>query len=288
MQIAPNQLQRDYESLIIYSFLGPNYPKVAARFKEFDEPVFAFNNLRDLIDEITYKKIYDWDGEGIISGTREKDSSGWRKFSPLDVAKLFIIKDLRAIGVGLEEIKMLLKKLKPYTLKTDKETIAFPQLPFFFRCAMQGSAVILLIDENKTPYFFPERFAIEKQFSYNYDKPIIILPFYHYVSCMIGHKKLEFIRSNETSIKPLLDANVTASELEIIKLIQNDQFEEITLQKHGKGEKDVHIKAKSTRRGNFSNDDIIKAMHENAYQKVTLSNKDGKTVTIEQERSIRT
>lgn len=56
--------------------------------------------------DASYRVINSWSEAGLLLGEEDRDN-GWRKFSFLDLIWLEIIKELRAVGFGLEDLSRL-------------------------------------------------------------------------------------------------------------------------------------------------------------------------------------
>jgi DNA-binding transcriptional MerR regulator len=151
----------------------------------FRMPNFTLMECRKHIPDLTYRKINDWDRKNLISGFRTNKQAGWRKFSTIDLIKLFIIADLRKFGMRIESIKSILNKIsttviesKPTSIKRNK----FLQLEYFIACSLLKEPILLLIDENKNVSFFQQNEAIKYHFKFDKaQNPVLILPFFLYV-----------------------------------------------------------------------------------------------------------
>lgn len=72
----------------------------------------------------SYRTINSWSEAGLLLGENERDN-GWRKFSFLDLLWLEVIKELRAVGFGLEKIAVLKDCLFKGLYTKHKEDTAF-------------------------------------------------------------------------------------------------------------------------------------------------------------------
>jgi len=153
-------------------------------------PIFRMSNFtlmecRKYIPDLTYRKINDWDSKNLISGLRTNKQAGWRKFSTIDLIKLFIITDLRKFGMHIEGIKSVLNNISTTVIESEPTSIKkneFLQLEYFIACSLLKEPILLLIDENKNVSFFQKNEAIKYHFKFEKAQdPILILPFFLYV-----------------------------------------------------------------------------------------------------------
>ncbi len=117
-------IRADYENYLRGIVQLPYFASFAKDSSTFRNPACTAQDLREFVDDITYKKINDWDSKGLISGKREKAGSGWRKFSFIDLIKFRIISDLRDIGLDIKSIGLIINKLDSYALTISKGSIS--------------------------------------------------------------------------------------------------------------------------------------------------------------------
>lgn len=96
------------------------------RLKEelpLDHPFLNIKHLQKLIPDITYRKINDWDENGLILQSRKTKNTGWRFFSILDVVRIKIVSELRRFGLKTNLIKKVLNNLPAIELANNKITL---------------------------------------------------------------------------------------------------------------------------------------------------------------------
>jgi DNA-binding transcriptional MerR regulator len=102
----------DQTSIHITGFGKPAVAKLPEETAQlFHNPRFTLQDAQEMIDDLTYRKINDWDDKGLLSCSREDDKAGWRRFSVIDILKLSVITQLRKFGVTTEKIKTITDKL---------------------------------------------------------------------------------------------------------------------------------------------------------------------------------
>lgn len=161
------------------------YAFVKRMSPEFHRPLFSLKDCQKCICGLTYRKINDWDRKELITGSRVNNKAGWRKFSLVDIVKLFIISDLRKFGMGIENIKSVIRNVSSAYADSDPQGIKktkFLQLEYFIARSLTKNPIVLLIDESQKVSFFLKKDAIKNHF--HFDKafdPVVILPFFLYV-----------------------------------------------------------------------------------------------------------
>lgn len=250
---------------------------------------FNIKRAKIFIDNLTYKKVNDWDSKELLSYSRLNLVAGWRRFSIIDILRLLIISDLRKLGFNLRKITNLLKNINDYTFDSNKlkQTISPNRLNtldiFFFEC-LSGNKIYLIITEKEKIIFSNETDLHKKQFYLSETfTPVIIIPFFDYVN-KIAEKidiKMKYDKDNEVyelfKILPL--------ERKILDIINNKNYESITIRK--RDGKIQTIKVKEIHRGNFSDHNIVELINKKDYQSVSVLVKDGNKINITREETIK-
>jgi DNA-binding transcriptional MerR regulator len=247
------------------------------------------------IENLTYKKINDWEEKGLISGSRNNKEAGWRKFSINDIIKLYLITDLRSLGVSLDKIKNIIEHMSKevfdsYHARNGKENELiftpvkkeFLSLEYFVFNCLEGSKMLLLVDEYENVFFLDEADSINCHFKHDAaSSPLIILPFFSYIEKISTVLKNDIKINPDTTIKSLFGYRLNEQEKKILKTIRNRKYREITILKSNNEE--ITIKTKSRKSGEYSDADIINSINEGDYQTVTIVTERGKRVSIIQE-----
>lgn len=85
--------------------LFPVPPEIELIITKLQQPIFSMQAL-----DLTYRAINHYQSKGIIIGSRPNKKS-WRKFSGTEFIWVWIIAQLRLIGVRLEDISTLEKNI---------------------------------------------------------------------------------------------------------------------------------------------------------------------------------
>jgi len=83
-------------------------------------------SIKDIKHLVSYREINNWDVQGLLNTSREKDSKGWRKFNTSDLLWLNILKKLRAYGLSIKLLKQTAKCAFPVIEEKIYEMFAFP------------------------------------------------------------------------------------------------------------------------------------------------------------------
>ena len=288
-----------YDNLTRYVKDSETYHSTKKDINTLREPKFLLKKSKLFIENLTYKKINDWEEKGLISGSRNNKEAGWRKFSINDIIKLYLITDLRSLGVSLDKIKNIIEHMSKevfdsYDVRNGKKNKLiftpvkkeFLSLEYFVFNCLEGRKMLLLVDENKNVFFLDEADSIDFHFRHDAAaSPLIILPFFSYIERISTILKKDISVNPDTTIASLLGSNLNEQEKKILKIISNKKFREITILKSNNEE--ITIKAKSRKSGNYSDDDIIDSINGGDYQSVTIITEKGKRVALIQEERFR-
>ncbi len=253
---------------------------------------FNIKRAKIFIDNLTYKKINDWDNKEILSGTRLNAKAGWRKFSIIDILKLLIISDLRKLGFNLTKINNLLKNIYDYTLNETLNNnhmqavsqIRLDTLEIFFLECLNGYKIYLIICEKEKIIFSNEIDLHKKQFYLSETStPVVIIPFFDYVKKIAEKMDMKVKYDKDPKVYELF--KILPDERKILDIINSENYESVTIKKQNG--KIQTITAKEIQRGNFSVKDIIEAINQKDYQNVSVFVKDGKKINITREETIK-
>ena len=254
---------------------------------------FTIKRAKLFIDNLTYKKINDWDGKKILSGTRDNKEAGWRKFSIIDIVKLLIVSDLRKLGFNINKIIKILKNISQYSLEPLKKKynlhinhslFLMDTLEIFFLSCLNGNMDFLIINGEEEIFFFDETDLFQNHFYLDQAfTPIIILPFFDYVKRIAEKIDIKVKYDKDPKLYELF--KILPLERKILDIINNKKYESITITKQN-GEIKT-IKPKEIQRGGFSDKEIIEAINKKKYQKVSTLVKDGKRINVTREETIK-
>lgn len=286
-----NYLNEMYNDIKNFYYRSEAYKLAREWTSLLSNPRFILKDIQQMIPDITHRKINDWDNKGLISGSRDNETSGWRRFSIIDVLKLCIISDLRRFGFDTSTLKKIMDRISngiiiPKTGESAKgEKTEFLHLEFFYILCITGSKITLILDNYGNVYFLPEAAFIECPVFHHYSTPpLLILPFFTYVLTVADTLKFHIDVDENSTVNFFFNLIPTKKERSILDLIKDKDYESITIIKPD-GDK-LTIKAKKHERGSFSLEDVEKAITNKDYQKVEVSRVDGKIVTVTREETI--
>lgn len=283
--------------------IAEDYELFVKRYQSIlNKPRFTLKKSKLFVNKLTYKKINDWDKKDLISGERIDNKAGWRKYSLIDLLKLYIISGLRKNGFSTDYIRSILNKISNYYIELvpkeiiEKEEYRLSQkdiedtkLPFllleyfFVRCIFGERFVMIINQDSDVLLYRQEALSIIDFFSDEELTSIIVLPFYNYVRKIARVLSIKVNYDEDSQIYDLVE--VLPKEKKIIDIINNKEFEKITITK--KDGAVNTIRAKSTNIGNFSDKDIKEAIEKKQYQKVSVIIKDGKKINITREETFK-
>lgn len=251
----------------------------------FNKQAFTIKQIKNCIENITYRKVNDWENKGLLVANREKNSVGWRKFSINDVLKLSIISGLKELGLKYHKIKTIIDKISQDTIRVkDNKNIEekFLKLEYSFLCGIKGEKLYLMIDRYNNHLF--DKLLVITDFIYNdsyLDPKIIILPFFFYIQTL--STILLNINRNYPSYSiclKFLELRLTDKEKKILEIIRDKKYQEIFIKKYND---EFIIKAKIKKNGLISDRDIINLINSKEYQNVTVTTEKGQKISIIQE-----
>lgn len=223
-------------------------------------PQFTIKGLQNLIEGLTYRKLNDWDGKGLISGSRENKEEGWRRFSFIDIIKLQLISDLRKFGVDVDKIKTILQNAS----KTAFSDVTILEKAVF-RC-LDGELLLLSIDGNSGQISF---FTQEK--ANPYVSIVIILPFFQYTKML----RENLIFEDEK----VYDVILSNKEMQVVETIKNNDFRNIDFT--GQNKKTYSINPDECNKPGISPQEVIKAVHTNSFSTVSVITTNGSSIVID-------
>jgi len=159
---------------------------IASRFANadvviLDEPRFNINVVRRLRQQLTYRTINEWEARGLIYPHRKTKRVGWRRFSAMDMIRLFVISDLKTLGFSNSEIRKILnhislnRELDRYTIRSLRNCVK--------ESLLSKTRFLLFILERTMPRFIKQTDDWSDILSYEktYKNPTVILPIADYI-----------------------------------------------------------------------------------------------------------
>lgn len=301
-----NMIEVLYNDRKTKALMSENYSFTRKNCHFLHEPLFAIKEIQNVIPGLTYKKVNDWDNKKLVSGKRQNEEAGWRKFSIVDIMKIRIIAELRKFGVSIEKIQKILDNIlndtvKPQMLKATisdetpklnhikakcRASYKFLSFEYFIFDCLEGNKVFLLVDNNNKACFFDEADFVGGQFIMSdATLSLLILPFFDYMQDLTKIMQRDVKIREDSTIRALLRFHLTEQERKILDVIRNKEYEEVTVVRSDGNL--FTLRAKTRRRGDFKESDVIDAIKRKEYQTVTVSSVAGKQVSIIREETIR-
>jgi len=250
-----------------------------------DHPIFTVRWLRPVVKSLTYGKVNTWDSKGLLSSSREKSETGWRKFSIIDSVKLNIISNLRKAGFPRKQLRVVMDKLNcgNIGLWSPRETrvlglISLGVADFTIACLF-GVKMFIVIRENEETFFLSETGA--KSFCSHSDNElsfVIRLPFYSYVKKTVAVMKDQMKLDNNSTIEELFASMLPYQEERISGWIQSRNYREILFRK-SEFEK-TRIKPGSIKDKKYSTKNILEAIDAGDYYSIDITTSGKQIVRI--------
>jgi len=248
-------------------------------------PIFTVKKAKLVINGLTYRKINAWDSKGLISSFREKNDTGWRKFSIIDIAKLNIISDLRKMGFPRKRVRIVMEKLDcgKIGLWSPKKNRVLRLIRLgvgnFIIACLFGVKISLVIKEKEETFFLSETGARTFYLRSNNEfSPVIMLPFFSYVNKTANVMKKEMGVGKDSTVAELFKSMLPYQEKRISKWIRSRNYKEILFRKSES--KEARIKPGSTKDREFSVKDILKAINGGDYYSIAITTNKGQKISI--------
>jgi len=253
-----------------------------------DRPIFTVKWLRPVVENLTYGKVNVWDSKGLLSSSREKLETGWRKFSIIDSIKLNIISDLRKAGFPRKQLKIVMEKLNCVNvgLWNPRETrvlrlVSLGVADFAIACLF-GVKMFLVIRENEEIFFLSETGV--KSFCSHSDNEfsfVIRLIFYSYVKKTAKAMKSQMKLEDNSTMEELFHSMLPYQEKRISRWIQSRNYREILFRKYEFEE--TLIKPGSTKDKKYSTKNILEAIDTGDYYSIDITTNGKQIVRIVRE-----
>ena len=270
-----------------YIFEESTYHSVIQSAEYFKRPIYTLNYLQNFFPSLSYRVLNDWDKKKLISGSRKKHDSGWRKFSAIDIIKFFIITDLRKYGMPIPGIKKVIDDLSSDFImirdpKTDQlRKTDYLHFEYFFILSSIGEKTLLLIDDRQYTLLHNEVDMFRLISSQDFYAPCLLLPFYEYARKYFKQLTIDIKIKKYSTLTGLLQARFALKENIIMDLVNNEKYKRIEIIR--KNNDHLLITAKSVRSGKFNKKDVLDSIDQKAYKSVKAITEDNQIVAISQE-----
>ncbi len=253
------------------------YGDIDWEMKAINTPWFRIKHLQQVEPSLTYRQINHWESLDIVGFSRQRGPGGWRQFSIADVVSLLIIRDLRQIGYPMGWIKNLLKGLSSEIDSTLGRWSSMERSIYF---ALNRQEFTLVVSGEGRGSIVASDWLYRERKPYLWElSPYICLPFSEYIVRLVGAlgEKLEPKRF----YKPFLFRPVYNK---IVELIRNNDYQEIHVLKDEHGISS--IKTVRFERGEFSEDDLIRAVNKADFQTLKVVTRHGKIISLRSEERL--
>lgn len=169
-------------------------------------------------DDYSYRLINHWESNGLIEPARS-EGKGWRKYSPLDVIWLSIIKNLRSFGFPIDKIHKVRESFKHVWAKT---SVPYPALEYYAaETIYRGHPTYLIIGQDGASSFC---------FKHEYDISLMLSTFETHIQMSLKHVIKNNFPNLNLKPNPVSDLSVSKKELELFYLLRTGQFDQIKIQ----------------------------------------------------------
>ena len=234
-------------------------------------PSFRVSQVKDMDNDITYRKINDWEARGLIGPGRIGSKRGWRTFSTPEVVELLLISDLKRFGMTSDRISKILDALR---LKAVGEsTPGTLTEAFVFMSCMQFHIGMLVSSDGSVRFGLSEQMLPEHLGGLDYPDLFLYVPFSTYFGRLQLHRGnvLKFLDREMTQfIHPKL--------AELIRIISDEKYEKITV--HKVNGDVTRVEALGRERSKKTDNEILALVHGSDFQRIELQVKEGEVITV--------
>ncbi len=210
----------------------------------------------------SYRIISHWEKVGILSNVREEDSTGWRKYSVMDLVWLGVIKQLRMYGLGLKEILSVRR-----SLIVGMNKVEYGELEFYTALAyVNNTPVSVLVFSDYKAEVGNAYEILDSEIKYGPQ---------HHISINVNGILQSIFPDKDCKPVYTKYIEITDDQNEILETIRNEKVEGIKISvKEGKPVKMKYTVSEPT------NSNIGQLKTKNAYQKVSIEQHEGKTTSV--------
>lgn len=117
--------------------------------KTLRDKIHSLGNL-----EVSYRQINHWEEMGLLNDSRNVLGKGWRKFSFYDMTYILILKQLRQIGMSIEQLRNTKKSLFAAVVAKRSDITLIEIATAFIYLKNYGNSH-LLVEPDGTAHFMP-------------------------------------------------------------------------------------------------------------------------------------
>ncbi len=223
---------------------------------------------------LTYRQVNYLDSNDILLDTRE-DKNGWRRFSIKELVFLSVVRELREYGVK----DALLKDVSKVFFS--KENVNLSDQAVLLPYTQTYIALIIKPDD----IYFADIIGlnIHEEKTRNYIR-ININEMLMDIWEQIGKTRIEYMTESKMWSEVIADLYIGDKELEVINLIRNDDYKQITVRKKGK---DYIVSQEKDSEGNITKKDLDKIIDEGEFTDISITKRDGNIVNVKKRNSFK-
>lgn len=256
----------------------PN-PHVSATVRSGDEFFINFTNFCDSTlqqtfssavhqhrqivkdKEVTYRVLSHWDTEGLIECERNNDK-GWRKFSFVESLWLFIVKELRQYGFGIDTIK---NTKKCFFQKNTKKI--YPLIEYYLALAIKfGSPIYLIIFSNGHAECF-NYYQYQTALKFNFLETHLVIE----LNKLLSKLNIKDFKGAEFPF----EMSVSLEQYQAFGIIKNTDFKSAKICKKGKNIDRVEIE---TNKGHKTR--VVDLLNQSDNVDIVIKKRDGKIIGV--------
>lgn len=260
--------------------------------KKLCERTLTFKDLKGLLPSTTYRQMNSWESAGLIAPMRDTAGSGWRRYTIVDIASIWLISELRRLGESMKDIKLHLDGVRTNRLKEflylahiiddypDTDIKELPKRPptltdieahILISPAIRVGAILMtghrLMLAPCDVIIACMGDLMKGRLSFSY------IPFSEHIAA--AYEKMGY---NRCEIGHDLTGHLEGEHLALYHLIQSNETESLQITKKSGGR--LNVRRLRRVMGKFNDEEVLDAISSNDNCKVEIVKKDGRTVTI--------
>lgn len=253
---------------------APNFTELLEAYikdKDIHKMISSFYEKKFSIKDIefSYKIINDWESYGLLL-EQEREENKWKKFSKVELCWIYLIKELREIGFSRDKIL----KIKS-NLFLDKKRNRFYLFDFFITSVLSKEDIILIIDSDGNGNLVREIDYFSFRIDHYMPNSLIVISFNKICAKALKDDNLSIINTHPV----YLDENIIEMVYRIMR--EGKEIKEVNIKTNdGKVERVDYVKEYNNPENAISL--LRKMLSENQRQEISVKQKDGKVVFIEQ------
>ncbi len=165
--------------------------------------------------DFTYRVINHWEKNNLIDSGR-KSNRKWRRYSIMDLVWLYIIKELRSFGIGLE----LIQKVREFLSREKTAESEFPILEYYVSLVLVNQPVYLIIFPDGEAYPMTEH---EFQINREYNSHM------HHIQLNLNSIVQKVLPDKDLSPRFEKDFELNMDERKVIQMLRLGNFNEVNL-----------------------------------------------------------